>query len=197
MCADRLHRAVLLGILSFAACGDGTSLTPTSPTPAGVTPAAPPAADQGAGAIEIASVTHGSGSTLTVHDCGPSWTGIAGNHVCTADWRGAFDILIKRDVARAAVTVTFEDAAGRCADTIVSDVTFAAGRSRLVSTQHAVYLTYEPEGYDHLAVTHWCEVPAMKNRLVVSVWDLDGGPGSGTTPVVRREFDYRYEFTAK
>lgn len=73
----------------------------------------------------------------------------------------------------------------------------AAERERLVSTSTALYLTYEPEGYDNLAIGQQCALPATTERLVVQLWDRGGGPGSGAFPLLRKEFDYTYVFTAQ
>jgi hypothetical protein len=142
-------------------------------------------------------VTHPSGSTLTVHDCGPAWSGIAGRHVCTEAWRGAFDVVVNRDVDDAVITVTFEGPSGRCGIIYVSDLAFAAGRERPVSTSTALFLTNEPEGYDNLAVVQYCDLPTTTQRIVVQLWDRRGGPGSAAFPLLRQQFDYTYTFTSR
>ena len=58
-------------------------------------------------------------------------------------------------------------------------------------------MTDEPEGYDDLAVVQRCALPVMTERLVVQLWDRGGGPGSGAFPLLRKEFDYTYVFTAQ
>ena len=84
--------------------------------------------------------------------------------------------------------VSLEDGNERCGDTLVTGQSFAAGRSRLVSTTSSLYLTYEPEGYDDLKVTQRCTLPRTTNRLVVQLWKI----GSPAKPLLRREFDFVY-----
>ena len=65
----------------------------------------------------------------------------------------------------------------------------------VLSTSTAVYMTYEPEFFEPGdRVIQWCGLPTRTERLVVAVWDLDGGPGSSATPVVRQAFDFNYGF---
>ena len=188
ICACLLLSAALVG------CGRSESGLPTAPTPPPVATPTPTPTTQGA--ISLGTVTHPGGSTLTVHDCGPSWTGIAGNHVCTEEWRGAFEVVVNRDVAAATITVTFEGPAGRCGILYVSDLAFAAGRERVVSTSAALFLTTEPEGYDNLAVVQYCSLPTTTQRLVVQLWE-HGAVGSSAVPLLRQEFDYPYTFTLR
>ena len=57
-----------------------------------------------------------------------------------------------------------------------------------------VFLTYEPEGPQDLAVVQYCSLPATTSRMVVQIWDQGGGAGSAANPVVRQEFAYTYTF---
>ena len=128
-----------------------------------------------------------------MHDCGPSWTGITGNHLCNEDWRGAFDVVIDRDVSDSTLVVSFLDGAERCGDIYASDQSFGAHRERLVSTSSPLYFTYEPEGYENLAVVQRCTLPRTTTRLVVTLWGRD----SASVPLLRREFDYAYTFVSR
>lgn len=184
--------AAVIAVL-VAGCGGTGASAPTSPS-ATVIREAPPAAR---GTIGVAAISHTSGSTLIVDDCGPSWSGIPGHHVCTDDWAGTFNVVVDRAVTNAAITVTFEGDSGRCGMITVGGLSFAASQTRRVITSSAVYMTHEPEGYANLAVTQDCSLPATTDRLVVQLWDRDGGPGSGRTPVLRAEFDYRYSFVSE
>ena len=132
-----------------------------------------------------------------MHDCGPSWQGLAGNHVCTEDWRGTFEVDVNRDVADAVITATFEGPLGRCAVVYVGGLSFVAGREQFVSTSSAIYMTYEPEPYDNAAVVRYCDVPTTTERLVVALWDRGGGVGSAANPLLRQEFDSRYTFASR
>jgi hypothetical protein len=194
----RSSPAALFLLIGLVACRDASPITPTSPTAGPGATAAPPAPvppPSARGEIRVAAVTHASGSTLTVHDCGQSWSGIAGNHVCTEEWRGAFDIVIDRDVPNADLTVSFGSGSRRCGEVFVGNRSFAANRRRLVSTEDALFLTYEPEGDDNLSVIQRCELPFTTQNLVVNLWDRDGGSGSAAVPLLRSEFAYAYEFS--
>jgi hypothetical protein len=172
--------------LSFA-CGERDSMTPTAPALPSVT-----ATRTVHGEVSVATVTHQSGSILGVHDCGPAWSDIAGDHLCNDDWHGAFNVVIDRDLFDAVLTVTFEDQGRRCGEVYVSNHSFAANREQLVGTVSPIFLTYEPEGYDNLVVAQRCELPSQTTRLVVQVWDR----AAPATPLLRREFDYAYTFAA-
>ena len=166
--------------------GNSGSESPTSPTPPAAT--ATPVSQAVSGNITLAAVTHPSGSTLTVQRCEPAFTGIAGDHVCKDDWFVAFDIVLDRDLADVVMTVSLEDGNERCGDTVVIGQSFAAGRSRLVSTTSSLYLTYEPEGYDDLKVTQRCTLPRTTNRMVVQLWKIE----NPAKPLLQREFDFVY-----
>ena len=195
LCTCVILSATLLG------CGGSESGLPTPPTSPSVpvpapspTPPSPPVQ----GSIRLTTVTHPSGSTLGVHDCGPSWTGISGNHVCTQEWRGTFEVALRnRDVFDAAITVTFVGPSGRCGIVYVSDLAFVGGHDEFVSTSSPLFMTYEPEGYDNLAIVKYCDVPTTTERLVVEVWDRGGGVGSAANPLLRQEFDYTYLFASR
>lgn len=190
--SNRLYGASLLVLSGLVACSETRFATPTSPLPQASTQSEPRQSVRGE--IQVGAVTHPAGSTLTVHDCGPSWTGIAGNHVCTEEWQAAFDIVVDRDMRNAAITVTFEGPSGRCGEVIVTGQSFTANRERLVSTANALYMTYEPEGYNNLSVTQRCSLPTTTQKLVVQLWDPGGGAGSAAVPLLRREFEYPYTF---
>ena len=179
---------VLAALVALAGCRN-----PTEPTPPAPGAVAPPTA--GTGAIRLSAVTPGSGTTMTVHDCGPASSGMAGRHVCTNDWRGDLEVEVGRDIANAVVTVAFEGASGRCGEVGVPKLSFTAGQGRVVSTSTAVYMTYEPEFFEPGdRVIQWCGLPTRTERLVVAVWDLDGGPGSSGPPVVLQAYDLHCGF---
>ncbi|HEX6164462.1 MAG TPA: hypothetical protein VFZ31_13925 [Vicinamibacterales bacterium] len=133
-----------------------------------------------------------SGARLTVQECGPSFTGIPGTHLCNDEWKAAFDVTSGVDLIDGYITVTFESGGVRCGTVEVGSQSFAAGRERLVGTSDPVYVTHEREGYDNLAVEQRCALPATTNRLVVQLWD----PQRPAAPLVRREFDYVFTFAA-
>jgi hypothetical protein len=179
-----------LAVLLLAGCDQTASRGPVAPTPVQT---AAPAPSGASGDIRLGSVTHSSGSTLVMQDCGPSWTGIAGNHVCNEDWRGAFDVVLDRDVSDTTLLVSFFDGAERCGDIYASGQAFTAHRARLVSTSSALYFTYEPEGYENLSVVQRCTLPRTTTRLVVTLWSRH----SASVPLLRREFDHRYTFISR
>ena len=187
---SRLVTCVLI-VAVFSGCGGSESPLPssTAPTPVTLTPSG-----SARGEIRVSAVTPSANSALTVHDCGPSWTGINGRHVCTEEWRGSFDVAVDRDVAGAVLTVSFEGASGRCGMVYVTDLAFAKGRVRPVTASNALFLTYEPEGYPNLAVVQYCHLPAATERLVVQLWDPGGGVGSAARPLLHQEFNYAYRF---
>jgi len=134
-----------------------------------------------------------SGSTLKVHDCGPSTSSNTGTHVCTEEWNGTLDIVVDRVVAHAVVTVTFEGSAGRCGVAYIADLSFAAQRNQRVNTRSALFMTYEPEGPNEVAIARYCDEQATSS-IVVELWDLDGGIGSAAIPLLRQTFPYTYTF---
>jgi len=142
------------------------------------------------------TVTPPSGAVLTVRDCGPSRSGIPGSHLCSDDWRGTFDLVLGRHLSEVVMTVTFEGTAGRCGIIYVPGLTFAADREQRVSTASALFATHETEGPGDSAIVQDCRFPATTTRLVVQLWDPGGGVGSAAMPLLRREFEYIYTFTA-
>lgn len=194
LCTCALLTVVLLG------CGgseSGLPIPPTSPSVSVPAPTPTPPAPPVQGGISLTTVTHPSGSTLAMDDCGPSWTGIPGHHVCTEEWRGTFEVTVNRDVADAVITVTFEGPQGRCGIVYLTGLAFFGGREQFVSTSAPLFMTYEPEGYDNMSVVRYCDVPTTTERLVVQLWDRGGGVGSAANPLLRKEFDYAYTFVSK
>ena len=179
-----------LQLAVFSACGPAGSVAPTAPT-AVVNPTPPPPT-AAPGSIRFAAVTHASGAALKVQDCGPSFTGIAGNHLCNEEWHAAFDITSGVDLSNGVVTVSFENDGRRCGEVQTANQAFAAGRERLVGTSGPVYVTHEREGYDNLTVEQACDFPVTTSRLVVQLWD----PRKPATPLARQEFDYTFTFVA-
>ena len=173
-----------------AACDSGDASVPTRPTP----PPASAGVASAQGQVTVAAVTPMSGSTLKVHDCGPSTSGLTGTHVCTEEWKATLDIVVDRAVPRAVVTVTFEGSAGRCGVAYITDLSFAAQRSQRINTASALFMTYEPEGADEVAIARFCSEPARTTRMVVELWAVDGGLGSAAIPLLRQTFDYPYTF---
>ena len=176
--------------LLLVGCDGKPTQMPLAPTPVASAPL-PPAAT--AGNITLVSLTHPAGSTLFVDDCGPSWTGIAGSHLCNLEWRAAFDVVLHEDLSDAIVTVSFYNGSERCGDIYVSAQSFAANRERPVSTSSPLYFTYEPEGYDNLTVIQRCSLPTTTTRFVVQLW----GHRVPQAPLLRREFDYLYTFVGR
>ena len=122
---------------------------------------------------------------------------VKGSHICTDEWRGSFNVGVDHDVADAVVTVTFEGPLERCGVIYVGRLTFTAGRRQAISTSTPLYLTYEPEGQDNLAVVQYCPLPAATERLVVELWNRAGGIGSAARPLLRQAFPYAYTFTTR
>jgi hypothetical protein len=174
----------------LTACGPSRSGSLTAPT--AVTNPAPVPPAGATGEIRFAAVTQPSGGTLQVQDCGPSFTGIPGNHRCNDDWHAAFDVTSGVDLTNGVLTVDFEDSGRRCGEVSVGSQSFAAGRERLVGTSSPVYITQEGEGYDNLTVEQTCDLPVTTNRLIVQLWD----PRKPATPLLRREFNYVSTFVS-
>ena len=179
--------AVLVAAVAVASCRNATAPTPTTSGPVVPSTAA-------GWAIRLTAVTPSSGTTLTVHDCGPSWSGLVGRHVCTEDWRGVVEVVVNRDIANAVAIIAFVGSSGRCGEIYVPDLSFAAGQEQVVSTSTALYMTYESEPGDNATVVQRCGLPTRTEQVVVELWDLGGGPGSSATPVHRQAFNYAYEF---
>jgi hypothetical protein len=180
----------VLTLFVLAGCDGPSSLIAVAPSPIAPAPTSPQPLG---GEIRLVTVTHPAGRTLLLEECGPSWTGIRGTHLCNDEWRGTFEVLLDDDLTNAIVTVSFFDGDERCGLIYVPDHTFAAGRERLVSTSTAIYFTYEPEGYDSPALVQRCEVPRTTTRLVVEVW----GAAYRAAPLLRRDFVYGYTFVRR
>ena len=109
-----------------------------------------------------------------------------------------FEVALRnRDVANAVITVTFEGPSGRCGEVFVPDLTFVGGHNESVSTSTPIFMTYEPEWDDDVAIVKYCDVPTTTERLVVQLWDRGGGPGSAAAPLLRQEFNYTYVFASR
>ena len=189
---DRRLRLVLTAAAFGAACSTSAVTSPTAPVPLSTAPTRV-AGDIIGGDIRFSAVTHASGSTLSVQNCGPAFTGIAGDNLCNMDWHAAFDVTTNIDLSNAVVTVAFEGARGRCGLIMLAGQNFGANQPRLVGTSDPIYLTYEPEGYEHLKVEQFCDLPTTTDRIVVSMWN----PARPAAPLLQREFNYESTFVER
>ena len=183
----------LVGVLAavVAGCGGTDAASPTAPSPmpaVAAPPAVPPREPNPVvnGDIRVASLTHPSGSTLSVRDCGAFFTG-GGSHICNDEWRGAFDVIVDRDLSNMVMTVHFMGDSGRCGEIYVSGQSFLANRERLVSTESGLFLTYISESAE---IVPYCVPPQTTRRLLVQLWD----PRHPAVPLLRREFSYTATF---
>ena len=188
--------AAAVAVAGLVGCGQPAAVVPTAPSPttaSAPTPVPRPPAQTVRGEIRVAALTHPTGSALYVDDCGPAWTGIAGSHLCTTEWRGAFDVVIDRTLSDVYITVAFENDGRRCGQVELGGQHFAAGVERLVSTSSPLYLTYEPEGYDNLAVTEYCRLdPRTTNQVIVRLWH-----NNPAVPILVGGFEHHYRFLAR
>ena len=130
----------------------------------------------------------GSGATLTVKDCSSRRL----KAMCTDQLRLALEVMVRRDMADAAVTVGFVDGAFECGTASISPLALSAGMPVSLKTR-AVFTESEidkGEGSPKTQVGQQCRLPATTHRMVVKLWRH----GDSRNPVLTQDFAHTFKF---
>jgi hypothetical protein len=152
---------ILVAVLS--ACSGSDKATPTAPSapssPSAPVPPSPPTSGPGSGTIAIRELSPAPGATLVVRsDC------LAGHvtGVCAENWRGAFDVLVDREMPNAVLTVRFYDGQTKCG--------YGAGTLDIVPAGTRVSFSVHGVVVKDEWLAQQCRLPATTNRIEAELW---------------------------
>ena len=161
---------IVIALAVLSACSGSTTSTPIAPSllPVAPTPVPPSAgpghstpAGPGQGTIAIRELSPAGGATLAVR--GDCRVGDA-TRICTDTWRGAFDVMVDREMTNAVLTVRFYDGQTICGYGAAVSNIVPAGQQ--VSFSVAWIALSDQFG----TFTPPCRLPATIDRMEVELW---------------------------